>query len=138
VIKRFATMAGVIALLGLVVGIAGAYDDPVPTIKQAMGKLHKGGTAALPTVKKALAAPTPDWDGIQTTAKLISDLSAAITDQEPPKGDKADYAKLSKAYAAEAKHLKEAADAKDAAQAKKSVGKLNSTCKTCHTAHKGA
>ena len=102
-IKRFATMAGVVALLGLVVGIAGAYDDPVPTIKQAMGKLHKGATAALPTVKKALAAPTPDWAGIQTTTKLISDLSAAITEQEPPKGDKADYTRSSKAYAAEAK-----------------------------------
>jgi cytochrome c556 len=137
VIKRFATMAGVVALLGLVVGIAGAYDDPAPTIKQAMGKLHKAGTGALPTVKKALAAPTPDWDGIQTTTKLISDLSAAITEQEPPKGDKEAYAKLSKAYAAEAKHLKEAADAKDAAQAKKSVGKLGATCKTCHSAHKG-
>jgi cytochrome c556 len=137
VIKRFATMAGVVAMLGLVAGIAGAYDDPVPTIKQAMGKLHKGGTAALPTVKKALGAPTPDWPGIQTTTKLISDLSAAITDQDPPKGDKADYTKLSKAYAAEAKTLMEAAEAKDAAQAKKSVGKLGATCKTCHTAHKG-
>jgi cytochrome c556 len=136
VIKRFATMAGVVALLGLVVGIAGAYDDPAPTIKQAMGKLHKGATAALPAVKKALTAATPDWDGIQTTTKLISDLSAAITEQEPPKGDKAAYAKLSKAYAAEAKTLMEAAEAKDAAQAKKSVGKLNTTCKTCHAAHK--
>jgi cytochrome c556 len=138
VIKRFMTMAGVVALLGLVVGIAGAFDDSSPSIKVAMGKLHKGGTAALPSLKKALGAPSPDWKGIQTTSKLVSDLSAAITEQDPPKGDKANYAKLSKAYADEAKKLKEAADAEDAAQAKKSLGKLNSTCKTCHTAHKGA
>jgi cytochrome c556 len=137
VIKRFATMAGVVALLGLVVGIAGAFDDSKPSIKVAMGKLHKGGTAALPSLKKALGAPSPDWKGIQTTTKLVSELSEAITELEPPKGDKANYAKLSKAYAVEAKTLKEAADAEDAATAKKSLGKLGSSCKACHDTHKG-
>jgi cytochrome c556 len=136
VIKRFAMMmAGVAALLG-VAGLAGAQDDK-PTIKQAMGKLHKAGTGALPSIKKSLAAETPDWKGIKKTNKLIADLSAAITELEPPKGDQADYTKQSKAYATNAKSLKDAADKEDAAAAKAAFGKLNTSCKSCHDVHKG-
>lgn len=135
-IKRFATTAGVAAVLGLA-GLAGAGDDTPPTIKAAMGKLHKGGTAALPTVGKALKAPNPDWKGIQTTSKLIAELSEAITGLEPPKGDKADYEKQIKAYTANAKMLKEAADKEDVAKASAAVAKLGASCKTCHAAHKG-
>jgi hypothetical protein len=102
VIKRFAMMiAGLAAMLG-VAGLAGAQDDK-PTIKQAMGKLHRGPTSAISTVKKGLAADAPDWKGVQKSSKLIADLSATITELEPPKGDQADYTKQSKAYASNAK-----------------------------------
>jgi hypothetical protein len=136
VIKRFAMMmAGLAALLGIA-GLAGAQDDK-PTIKQAMGKLHKAGTGALPSIKKALAADTPDWKGIQKTTKLIAEISATIIELEPPKGDQADYTKQSKAYATNAKALKDAADKEDAAASKAAFGKLNASCKSCHDLHKG-
>jgi cytochrome c556 len=135
VIKRFAMMmAGLAALLG-VAGLAGAQDDK-PTIKQAMAKLHKGGTAALPSIKKALGADTPDWKGIKKTTILIADLSAAITELEPPKGDQAAYTKQSKVYATNAKALKDAADKEYSAAAKAALGKLNSSCMPCHKSHR--
>ncbi len=134
-LKRFAMMAGVIALIGLG-SFAGAVE-PSPSIKQAMGKLHKGGTAALPSLKKALAQDSPDWKGISTTATLVSDLSAAITEQKPPKGDQANYTKLAKAYASSAAALKTAAEKEDLAGAKAAMGKLQSSCMDCHKAHKG-
>jgi cytochrome c556 len=136
VIKRFAMMmAGLAALLG-VAGLAGAQDDK-PTIKQAMAKLHgKSATAALPSIKKALAADSPDWKGVQKTSKLVADLSVTITELKPPKGDQADYTKLSKTYATNAKALKDAADKEDAAAAKAAVGKLFGSCMPCHKSHK--
>lgn len=128
------TTAGVLATIGLA-GLVGA-DAPSPTIKQAMAKLHKGATAALPSLKKALGEGSPDWKGIKTTATLISELSAAITDQSPPKGDKANYMTLSKAYASTASDLKEAAEKEDLTAAKAALGKLQGSCMTCHKAHK--
>ncbi|HEY2156657.1 MAG TPA: cytochrome c [Isosphaeraceae bacterium] len=131
--KRLAVLLGMVALLGLG-GLAGAYDDP-PSIKKAMGQLHKGQKAALPSIKAELKSDSPDWKKVKDTSKIIVTLSESITDLEPPRGDKENYAKLSKAYFANAKGLNEAAEAEDAAKAKAAVGKLFSTCKTCHESH---
>lgn len=134
ILKRCAAMAAGVAILGLA-GLATA-DEPSPTIKQAMGKLHKGQTGALNVLKKALGTDKPDWKGVQKTTKLVAELSESITGLEPPQGDKAGYEKLSKAYATNAKALQDASDKEDLAGSKAALGKLNMSCMPCHKAYK--
>jgi cytochrome c556 len=135
VLKRFATMAGVFAVVGLV-GLAGA-DEAKPTIKQAMTRIAKGKNAAIPTLKSALAAPSPDWKEIQANAKTVETCTEAIVDAKPRKGEQANYAKLAKAFAAHAKALHESAEKEDLAGAKAAFGKIGGSCMACHNAHKG-
>jgi hypothetical protein len=136
--KRLALMMGTVAVLGLI-GLGGQAEgqDGGASIKKVMGKLHGKGKGLLFSVQKGLQAETPDWPAIKKSSKLIAELSATITDVEPPKGEKDNYSKLSKAYLASAKDLQEAADAEEIDKAKASTKKLMGTCKTCHAAHKG-
>ena len=134
-LKRFATMAGVIAVVGLA-GLAGA-DDAKPTIKQAMVKIGKGKNAPIPALKSALAAPSPDWKGIQAHTKTVETCTEAIVDAKPRKGDPANYAKLAKAFATYAKALNESAEKEDLAATKAAFRKLGGACMACHTAHRG-
>ncbi len=133
--KQIAMLVAMVAVVG-VMGIVGAAAPEV-SIKQAMAKIagKKGG--ALPKVKGALNAASPDWSEIKKSTKIIADNSAAIVDATPEKGEKANYEKLAAALAANGKALNEAAEKEDATAAKAALGKIGTSCKTCHDAHRG-
>ncbi len=57
--KRTACVASVLAVLIM----AARADDSTPSIKEIMGKLHKGNNAPLAKLKTALKRNTPDWKG---------------------------------------------------------------------------
>jgi hypothetical protein len=58
--KRAARAASVLAILI----IAARADDSTPSIKEIMGKLHKGPDAPLAKLKTALKSDTPDWKDV--------------------------------------------------------------------------
>src|SRR4051795_1452459 len=87
------TALGAVTLLALAAGGVTAKD---PTIKEVMGKLHKGANAPLQQVKKDLQGGNPDWDEIQTITKEFVTLGTALGKNEPPTGDKASWDKLTK------------------------------------------
>ncbi len=116
--------------------LAASSDDNTPTIKQVMDKLHKGGSSPLATLKKGLAASSPDWKAIEKSTKLFAEFGPALPKNEAPKGDQEDFKKLANAYAANAKALNEAAQQEDLAAAKAAFRKIGGSCKACHTAHR--
>jgi cytochrome c556 len=133
--KRWIVVAAVVGLVGLV-GLAGAQDDKPLTIKQTMGKLHKGATAPVPSLKKALAGDSPNWKAVQTNTKTIVTLSESLPKNDPPKGAKANYEKLAKAYVTNAVALNDAATKENLSEAKTAYGKITGSCMTCHMAHR--
>lgn len=112
-------------------------DEETPTIKEIMGKVTKGPTAALGVLKKQLQEKKPDWEAIQETAGTIVKFASFMPKNDPPKGEKADFEKLAKNFAESAKSIEKAAKAKDTAAVKKAMGKMGGSCMTCHKAHKG-
>ena len=75
--KRVACMFGVLALViagALVTGQAGAGDEAA-SIKDLMGKLHKGAKAPVNQLKAQFKSDSPDWAKIKTDAKEIDSLS---------------------------------------------------------------
>ena len=63
--KRMACVASVLAVLIM----AARADDSTPSIKEIMGKLHKGANAPLAKLKTALKSDTPDWKDVQDLSK---------------------------------------------------------------------
>jgi hypothetical protein len=114
----------------------GAEDEKTPTVKEIMGKLHKGPHAALNEIKVDLQDATPDWPEIQRLSKDLTTLGAALTKNDPPRGDKGAWGKLTKKYADNAKALDDAAKKKDAKDALAYQGKLMGSCTECHKAHR--
>jgi cytochrome c556 len=132
-------MVGVIAVViaaALVTGRAGAGDEG-SSIKDIMGKLHKGAKSPLAQLKTQLKSESPDWSTIQGEAKDFVSLGASLAKFEPPKGDASAYKSLASTYYANAKALDTAAQQKDLAATKAAFGKLSASCKECHSAHKG-
>jgi hypothetical protein len=98
--KRLVCLASALALLAasaLAARRAGADDEKTPTIKEVMGKLHKGANSPLAKVKKALKAETPPWKEIQDQSKDFVILGASLAKNEPPRGEKEDFKKLAEA-----------------------------------------
>jgi hypothetical protein len=117
--KQLACGVGVALALLTAAVLGGPQDDKTPTIKDVMGKLHKGANSPLATLKTALKADTPDWKAIQEKTKNFVTLGAALEKNDPPKGEKAAWKKFAGDYLTEAKALDDAAKAEDkkAAQA---------------------
>lgn len=137
--KRVACMFGVLAAViaaALVTGQAGAGDEAA-SIKDVMGKLHKGAKAPLAQLKTQLKAESPDWSAIQDETKDFVMFGAALAKFEPPKGETSDYKKLATKYYDNAKALDDAAEKKDLAAARAAFSKISASCKECHSAHKG-
>lgn len=132
--KRLVCMASTLAVLAL---LAGAAAEDTPSIKEVMGKLHKGANAPLAKLNTALKSDSPDWKNVQDLSKDFVILGAALSKNGPPRGEKADYVKLADAYHGNAKDLDTAAKAEDKTKAKAALGKIGASCKACHTAHKG-
>ena len=68
--KRMACVSSVVAVLI----VAAAADDTTPTIKEIMGKLHKGDDSPLAKLKKALKSDEPDWKEVQETDRRFRKL----------------------------------------------------------------
>ena len=130
--KRTACVASVLAVLIM----AARADDSTPSIKEIMGKLHKGANAPLAKLKTALKTDTPDWKDVQDLSKDFVILGAGLAKNEPPKGDKSAFVKLADAYYQNAKALDDAAKAEDKAKAQAALSKIGASCKACHSAHK--
>jgi cytochrome c556 len=125
-------MASVLAVLI----VAARADDSSPTIKEIMGKLHKGANAPLAKLKTALKADTPDWKEVQDLSKDFVILGAGLAKNEPPQGDKSAFVQLADAYYQNAKALDDAASSEDKAKAQAALNKIGASCKACHAAHK--
>jgi cytochrome c556 len=132
-----ASLLGLLSVVAWTSRPAGAQsDDETPTIKQIMGKLHKGAKAPLTTVKAELKGDSPDWSKVATEAKVIEKYGAYLPKADPPRGDKASYEKLAKAYAKNAKALNTAAEKEDLAKAKDATKNLGGSCQACHKSHR--
>ena len=130
-------VAAVVALAALSTSPAGAQDEKeVPSIKKIMTRLHKGGDAALPTAKTAIAATPTDWEALEKVSRPLVRLSNALKKNDTPKGEQEDFVKLSDEYHQTAVALADATKAKDATAAKAAVDKLGMSCASCHKAHK--
>lgn len=132
--KRLVCLTSTLAVLAF---LAGAATDDSPTIKQVMAKLHKGANAPLAKLKTALKAESPDWKAVQDLSKDFVILGAALSKNDPPRGEKSDFVKLANAYYEDAKALDDASKAEDKAKAQAALNKIGASCKACHTAHKG-
>jgi cytochrome c556 len=130
--KRTACAASVLAVLIM----AARADDSTPSIKEIMGKLHKGANAPLAKLKTALKSDTPDWQDVQDLTKDFVSLGAGLAKNKPPKGDNSAFKKRADAYYEYAKSLAAAAKAEDKAKAQSALNKIGGSCRACHSAHK--
>ena len=130
--KRTACAASVLAVLIM----AARADDSTPSIKEIMGKLHKGANAPLAKLKTALKSDSPDWKDVQDLTDDFVSLGAGLAKNKPPKGDKSAFKKRADAYYEYAKALDDAAKAEDKAKAQSALNKIGGSCKACHSAHK--
>ena len=131
-LKPMACVAGILAVLIISAGA----DDATPSIKEVMGKLHKGTSSPLAKLKTALKADTPDWKAVQNLSKDFVTLGACLAENKPPRGDESAYEQLANSYYENAKSLAAAAKAEDKASAQVALNKIGASCKTCHAAHK--
>jgi hypothetical protein len=133
--KGFATRG---AVLAAVVLLAGSVLAATPTVKDIMGKAHKGPNSLLANIGKDLKADEPDWDDIQKETKELVELGTSLGKNDPPQGDKDSWDKLTKSYLEGVKTLDSAAQKKDQKGAQSAQAKLAQpkTCMDCHQVHK--
>jgi cytochrome c556 len=130
--KRLATVASVLAVLGIVPAFA---QEKTPTIKEVMTKLHRGADCLRARLGKALKAEAPAWDDVQQQTKEFARLAEALGKNRPPQGDKASWERLADEFGKQAKAMNEAAEKKSKAEVQATLAKLGN-CATCHKAHK--
>ena len=132
------SLVAFVVMACLAAGAASASDDDdeTPSIKAIMEKLHKGNKSPLSSVKTALKANSPNWEEVQTQAKLFKKYGDALVKNDPPRGNKEAYAKLAKAYASSAKSFEEAAERENLKGARDAFKKISNSCTTCHKSHK--
>lgn len=131
--------AGVFAALGTVVmlatyGVANTADDKLPTIKEIMGKGHKGTDAYIAKIKTD--AKDGKWDDAKDYAKSLVAFGEALGKNKPPKGEAESWEKLTKKYLDNTKTVAKAVDDKDAGATNKALGAITKSCGECHSAHK--
>ncbi len=126
----------VMATVPIAAGAVGAFQDKTPTIKQVMGKLHKGAKSQQKVLDTQIKAESPDWDAIQKTTKDFVILGAALEKNDPPKGSKDSWKKQADKYYANAKALDDAAADKDVDKVKAAQKTIGASCKACHSAHR--
>lgn len=136
--KRCVLVTSILALLAVVsltLSPNGA-DAKDPSIKEVMGKLHKGANAPLGVLKRELQSDDPPWPEIQKVSREFLILGAALGKNPPPKGDKDSWAKLARQYYDNAKALDDAAQKKDKPAALAAQGRIAGSCNACHNAHR--
>lgn len=128
------------ALLGFVVagGITIAQDKDkkkTPTIKEIMGKGHKGAKSLMAGIGQQ--AKTGKWEDAQNGAAALKEFGEAIGKNKPPRGDADSWKTQAENYKKNTAAVAEAAEAKDAAKVAASLKTLGGSCKGCHDNHKG-
>src|SRR5262245_6986107 len=79
--NRFTTISAMLACLLILARTDRTSGDPekTPSIKEIMGKAHKGPNSILPNVGKDLRDTNgPDWDEIQKSAKELVSLGKEL------------------------------------------------------------
>lgn len=135
--KRLVGGSLVLALLAFVTLGPSRAQDKV-SIKDIMGKAHKGGDALLSKLGKELKGTDVPWEDVQKQAKELVDLGTSLSKATPSKGDKSSWDKLTASYLSDAKALSAAAEKKNKDDAVAAQKKLSTSCKACHSAHKGS
>src|SRR5260221_458329 len=76
--KTFVLLAGSLIVASATL-LAGQGDaEKTPSIKDVMGKLHKGAMAPLAKLKTALKSESPNWTAIEKSTKDFVILGAAL------------------------------------------------------------
>jgi hypothetical protein len=122
--------------LTLALGPSGAREDKPPTIKQIMGKAHKGDDSLIEKLGKELKDDKPEWEIIQKQSKELLELGTALGKNTPPKGDKESWEKLTKKYVEIATILEGAAEKKELKKAQSAQAGIKTMCAMCHPLHK--
>lgn len=136
--KRLVGGSLVLALLAFVTLGPSRAQDKNLSIKDIMGKAHKGGDALLSKLGKELKGTDVPWEDVQKQAKELVDLGTSLSKATPSKGDKSSWDKLTASYLSDAKALSAAAEKKNKDDAVAAQKKLSTSCKACHSAHKGS
>lgn len=129
-------------VLTLVVGIhwmlgdSQAQEKKELTIKQIMGKAHKGGDSLLTKLGNELKAGDIPWSEVDSQAEQLVKLGKALAAAKPKKGDEASWKEITSKYNESAKALDKAAHNKDKDAATAALKALRGTCKGCHDNHK--
>jgi cytochrome c553 len=125
------------AALLTVIGMAAAQNQKDLSIKDIMGKAHKGGDSLIGKLGKQLKADAPNWEEVQGETKELVSLGTGLGKNTPPKGEKESWDKLTKNYVTTAKELDADAQRKDKNAGTGALTQLRGMCANCHKAHKG-
>ncbi|HUG91241.1 MAG TPA: hypothetical protein VML55_10425 [Planctomycetaceae bacterium] len=125
---RFILCAAVVGVfaVGIAVAVPSAADDEKPkySIKDVMGKAHKGGQDAL--VQRIIAGK-----GNDSEKKELVEYYTALGKNDPPKGEQKSWDDKTKALLDAAKEVQEGKDG-GADNLKKAAN-----CMACHKEHRG-
>jgi cytochrome c556 len=133
---------GVCCLVALLTGwcVSGttlAEPEKELTIKEIMGKAHKGPNSILANIAEDLRDVNgPDWDEITDGARELVRLGGALGKSTPPKGEKDSWTKLARSYVENAKALQSAAEKHNKSAAESAQKKLQNSCAGCHKVHR--
>jgi hypothetical protein len=134
---KCAAALAALAVLGLALGHSAADGGKNLSVKEIMGKAHKGGNSLIAGVGKQLQGAGPDWDTLQAKTRELVKLGTSLGKAEPPQGEKASWEKLTRQYLDNARALDAAAEEKNKPGAQAAFGKIRGSCKGCHDVHKG-
>lgn len=136
--NRLACVLGVLALAAVVIPRVPRVDaqSPASSTKEVMVKLHKGENPPIVVLKKQLQSEAPPWGDIQKRTQEFAAMTAGLSKNDPPKGDKASWQALAKSYADNARALDASAQKKDKAAALAAHAQLAGACNNCHNVHR--
>ncbi|HTU91105.1 MAG TPA: hypothetical protein VMF69_13590 [Gemmataceae bacterium] len=117
----------------------GGPGRPRGPIGEVMTKLFKGQPSLKDSIGQELNSDSPSWETIQPQTKECAQLTASLSQYDPPKGSKESWTKKTASLSESAAALDRAAQAKDkdAARSAYETFSNSNSCKACHLAHRG-
>jgi hypothetical protein len=124
-------------MTALILAAAAAGGDAAkpPTVKEIMGKLHRGPNCLRANIARDLRADDPDWEEIEKETREFVRLAEDLPKDTPPRGGKESWDTQTKLFVSNARALHAAAEKHDRQAALKAHAKLGN-CKSCHDVHK--
>jgi hypothetical protein len=116
-------------------GPTGPAGGPRP-LKDIMVKLNKPPQSLLPQLGQELKADSPVWETIQPQTQEVVRLVTAMSQADPPRGNKDSWKTQTAAYLDSATALEKAAQAKDRDAAVAAQDKMAKSCMGCHREHR--